>query len=124
MTADEMIAALTDEQAAVVVGYATACVVRRTKPNALEAFLEVVGDQTFDWACAFARMWATQRQADKGVTRPDIDAPDLISALPEKLRAWAAQRLASPHFTDPEEAKHSLLMNVEVLRQQQEAEEP
>lgn len=116
MTADEMIDALTDEQAAVVVGYATACVVRRTNPAALEEFLEVVGDQTFDWACAFARTWAALRRVDKAVTRPDIDAPELIAALPEKLRVWAAQRLANPQFTDPEEAKQALLMNVALLR--------
>lgn len=123
MNAAEMLAALTREQAAIVGYYASALVEERTKPGALAYFGELVGDQTAAWVVDFANAWHAQREREKVATSPDLDAPVLIAALPEKLRAWAAQRLASPHFTDPEEAKHSLLMNVEVLRQQQEAEE-
>mgnify|MGYP000019243753 FL=1 len=116
MTAAEMLDALTREQVAIVGHYAAALVSERTRPGALAYFGELVGEQSAWWAVDFANAWHAQREREKVVTCPDIDALALVEALPESLRAGAAARLAAPVYDDADEAKAALLGNADMLR--------
>lgn len=116
MTAAEMLDGLTREQVAIVGHYAAALVAERTRPGALAYFGELVGEQSAWWAVDFANAWHAQREREKVVTCPDIDALALIEALPESLRAGAAARLAAPVYDDADEAKAALLGNADMLR--------
>lgn len=87
--------------------------------EALAAFETAAGPEAAAWAHAWSEAWWKARQEEaRGVLV--IDAAALLEAMPESLKAWAAQRLAAPVYHDVDEAREAFMVNAELLRQQRE----